>query len=150
MVAIDTDVLLLAFSFHRDPRQEANNRFLQTMSDRDPAVAIYSVMELLGQLSFNMSAQRLGRWRMWLRDHYGLTVLHPDTTNRQADELYQHQIIDQPLMRMQEKRIPYLDALILGLIEQYTEVDLFVTWNVRHFRGKTPLTVLTPSEYLAL
>jgi hypothetical protein len=147
MVAIDTDVLLLAFSFHRDPRQEANSRFLQIISDRNPAVAIYSVMELLGQLSFDMSAERLGRWRMWLRDHYGLIVLHPDTADRQAEEFFQHQIIDQPFIRMQEKRIPFLDALILGLIEQSPEVDVFVTWNVRHFRGKTPLTLLTPSEY---
>ena len=149
MVAIDTDVLLLAFSFHRDPRQEANSQFLRIVSDRNAAVAIYSVMELLGQLSFNMSAERLGRWRMWLRDQYGLIILHPDTANRQAEEFFQHQIVDQPLIRMQEKRIPFLDALLLGLIEQFTEVDVFVTWNVRHFRGKTPLTVLTPSEYLA-
>jgi hypothetical protein len=149
MVAIDTDVLLLAFAFHRDPRQEANRRFLQIASDRNPAVAIYSVMELLGQLSFNMSAERLGRWRVWLRDHYGLIVLHPDTAERQAEEFFHHQIIDQPLIRMQEKRVPFLDALILGLIEQFAEVDVFVTWNARHYRGKTPLTVLTPSEYLS-
>ncbi|MFZ2362645.1 MAG: hypothetical protein WA040_25110 [Anaerolineae bacterium] len=149
MVAIDTDVLLLAFSYHRDPRQEANSRFLQVVKDRNPAVAIYSVMELLGQLSFNMSAERLGRWRLWLRDEYRLIVLHPDTANRQAEEFFQHQIVDQPLIRMQEKRIPFLDALILGLIEQVTEVDVFVTWNVRHFRAKTLLTVLTPNEYLS-
>jgi hypothetical protein len=150
MVAIDTDVLLLAFSFHRDPRQEANNRFLQAVTDSSPVVAIYTVMELLGQLSFNMSSERLGRWRIWLRDYYGLIVLHPDTADREAEEFFQHQIIDQPLVRMQEQRIPFLDALILGLIEQYAEVDSFVTWNARHYRGKTPLTVLTPSEYLSL
>jgi hypothetical protein len=150
MVAIDTDVLLLAYSFHRDPRQEANSRFLQAVTDSSPVVAIYTVMELLGQLSFNMSSERLGRWRLWLRDHYGLIVLHPDTADREAEEFFQHQIIDQPFVRMQEQRIPFLDALILGLIEQCAEVDNFVTWNARHYRGKTSLTVLTPSEYLSL
>ena len=28
MVALDTDVLMLAFAFHHDPRQEANSHFL--------------------------------------------------------------------------------------------------------------------------
>ncbi|HSN78231.1 MAG TPA: hypothetical protein VL334_24430 [Anaerolineae bacterium] len=97
-----------------------------------------------------MSAERLGRWRIWLRDHYGLIVLHPDTADRQAEKFFQHQIIDQPLVRMQEQRIPFLDALILGLIEQFAEVDIFVTWNARNYRGKAPLAVLTPSEYLSL
>ena len=36
MVAIDTDVLLLAFAFHRDPRQEANTRFLQLVRGEAP------------------------------------------------------------------------------------------------------------------
>lgn len=85
---------------------------------------------------------------MWLRDHYSLIVLHPDTADRQAEEFFQHTIIDQPFIRMQEKRIPFLDALILGLIEQSPDVNVFVTWNVRHFREKTSLTLLTPSEYL--
>jgi hypothetical protein len=70
--------------------------------------------------------------------------------DRRADEFFQEQFIDQPLVRMQQNRIPFLDALILGLVEQCSEVDVFITWNARHYRGKTPLTVLTPSEYLSL
>jgi hypothetical protein len=150
MVAIDTDVLLLAFAFHHDPRQSANTQFLQTVVDRDPMVAIYTVMELLGQMSFNLSAEQLGRWRFWLQERYGLIILHPGTVDRRADEFFQEQFIDQPLVRMQQNRIPFLDALILGLVEQCSEVDVFITWNARHYRGKTPLTVLTPSEYLSL
>ncbi len=47
--------MLLAFAFHRDPRQEANRRFLEVVQARGPAMPIYAVMELLGQLSFNLS-----------------------------------------------------------------------------------------------
>jgi len=42
----------------------------------------------------------------------------------------------------------FLDALVLNLVERGQEFSAFVTWNARHFRGKSRLTVLTPSEYL--
>ena len=28
------------------------------------------------------------------------------------------------------------------------DVDVFVTWNARHFKGKGALPVFTPAEYL--
>lgn len=40
------------------------------------------------------------------------------------------------------------DAVILWTLETNQEVDIFVTWNTRHFKGKTSLKVLTPSEFL--
>jgi len=36
----------------------------------------------------------------------------------------------------------------MNLAEERTYVGVFVTWNARHFRDKTPLTVLTPPEFL--
>jgi hypothetical protein len=27
-------------------------------------------------------------------------------------------------------------------------IDAFVTWNARHYRNKTALTVVTPAEYM--
>lgn len=68
MVAIDTDVLLLAFAFHRDQRQMANTAFLAAIQTEDAVVAIYSVMELLGQLSFNLSAEA------WRNGHPGCKI----------------------------------------------------------------------------
>ena len=45
--------------------------------------------------------------------------------------------------------IPFVDSLVLNLAEQLEEVEAFVTWNARHFVGKTSLAVKTPEEYLA-
>jgi hypothetical protein len=39
--------------------------------------------------------------------------------------------------------------MILSLVERTPNVEYFVTWNAKHFKGKTNLTVLTPEEYLA-
>lgn len=55
MVVIDTDVLLLAFAFQADKRQASNTRFLTRVRPAQPAITIYNLMELLGQLSFNQS-----------------------------------------------------------------------------------------------
>lgn len=149
MVAIDTDVLVLAFAFHHDPRQEANARFLEMARGQTPVVTIYSVMELLGQLSFNLSAERLALWPSWLQDRYNLTLLSPQAKSEDAETFFQRELVAQPLDRMRHQPAPFLDALILGLVERAAGIDAFVTWNARHFRGKTALPVLTPEEFLA-
>ena len=42
----------------------------------------------------------------------------------------------------------FMDALILNLAERTPDVDAFITWNARHFKGKSSLRVLTPEEYV--
>ena len=67
MVTIDTDVLTLAYAFRRDSRQAANAQFLTVVQADGPATTIYTVMELLGKLSFNLSGERLAQWPSWLQ-----------------------------------------------------------------------------------
>jgi hypothetical protein len=45
---------------------------------------------------------------------------------------------------MQNHGMPFLGALSLNLAEEAPGVTAFVTWNARHYQGKTPVTVLTP------
>jgi hypothetical protein len=148
MIAIDTDVFVLAFAFHQDVRQESNTHFLELVQARQPLTTIYSVMELLGQLSFNLPPGRLLQWSTWLQARYALTVAYPPTDQLPAELFFQREFIDRPLARMQQLRMPFLDGLILDLVERTPGVEAFVTWNARHYRGKTALTILTPSEYL--
>ena len=70
MVVLDTDVLLLAFAFQRDDRQAANTAFLNKIKAENPAITVYSLMEILGQLSFNLSPERLSAWQAWLVNAY--------------------------------------------------------------------------------
>lgn len=149
MVALDTDVQVLVFAFQRDPRQGANTRFLQAVREKTPVAAIYSIMEFLGQLSFSLSPERLLQWPAWLQDYYNLTVLYPAAGDKDAVAFWQRELVDEPLARMYQHPIPFLDALILQLVEQAPGVDAFVTWNARHFRDNTRLPVFTPVEYLA-
>lgn len=50
---------------------------------------------------------------------------------------------------MRSVHMPFMDALIISLVERAPDVECFVTWNAKHFKGKTSLMVLTPEEYLA-
>ncbi len=54
MVFLDSDIFLLEFIFQRDPRHGVNQHFLSVVQDHSPAITIYNLMEILGQLSFNL------------------------------------------------------------------------------------------------
>jgi hypothetical protein len=149
MVVIDTDVFLLEFAFHRDPRHEVNAHFLTMVREHAPAITIYNLMEILGQLSFNLTPARLAQWPLWLQAAYGLTVLWPEPGEMEAFAFFRQEIHEAPLVRMQEKRMAFLDTLILNLAERAPDVNTFVTWNARHFRDKSSLPVLTPAEYVS-
>jgi hypothetical protein len=70
MVVIDSDVLLLAFAYPKDGRQKLNQKFLEAVQTAQPATTIYNVMEVLGQLSFNLSEEQLEGWQDWLVNAY--------------------------------------------------------------------------------
>ncbi len=149
MVVLDTDVLLLAFAFQRDDRQPANEAFLERAQSETPAITIYNLMELLGQLSFNLSPERLDAYPSWLLDAYQLTVIWPYTPDDPLSfTAFRDEIFARPLARMRAVQMPFMDALILSLAERAPDVSHFVTWNARHFQGKSTLNVLTPEGYL--
>ncbi len=149
MIFIDTDVLWLAFAFHQDARQAANTAFLEQVQAAQPATTIYNVLELLGKLSFNLSPERLDEWRSWLVDAYQLLVIWPTNPNlTTAAPTFQEEIFERPYQKMRTVQMPFMDALILNLAERTPNVTQFVTWNARHFQGKSTLQVLTPEDFI--
>lgn len=151
MVVIDSDVLLLAFAYPNDDRQKANQKFLEVVQTAQPATTIYNVMETLGQLSYNLSAEQLDGWRDWLANAYNLTIIwDTDSKEKVEPETWREIIYERPFEKMQTVRMAFMDALILSAAEHAPNVEFFVTWNAKHFKGKTSLKVLTPEEYLAL
>ena len=150
MIVIDSDVLLLAYAYPNDERQKVNQKFLEAVQTAQPATTIYNVMEILGQLSFNLSADQLDGWREWLVNAYSLTVIWDvDSKEQVVPENWREIIYERPFQKMQSVRMAFMDALILSSAERAPDVECFVTWNAKHFKGKTSLTVLTPDEYLA-
>ena len=78
-----------------------------------------------------------------------MTVIWPvDPQDATASFSFRAEIFERPLERMVIHRAAFMDALILGLAERAPEAEAFITWNARHFKGKSTLMVLTPQEYL--
>jgi predicted nucleic acid-binding protein len=150
VVLIDSDVLLLAFSYQHDERQAANAAFLARAQELQLAITVYNLMEILGKLSFNLSPTRLDNWQSWLVDAYHLVVIWPETfTDQDAESFFRQEIVDRPFAKFRAQRMAFfMDALILNLAERASEIEHFVTWNARHFKNKSSLSVITPSEYL--
>lgn len=149
MVIIDTDVILLAFAFHDDQRQAVNTKFLDYVQENQAGITIYNLMEILGQLSFNLSSEQLDAWQSWLIDAYQLSVIWPINPDETMTSFsFKEEIMDRPFALMRSQRMPFLDALILNLAERTPGVKTFVTWNARHFHNKTSLNVYTPKNYL--
>jgi len=150
MVVIDSDVLVLAFSYPNDDRQNVNQKFLEVVKTAQPSTTIYNVMEVLGQLSFNLSAEQLDDWQNWLINAYNLNIIWDTDSKEKIDpESWREIIYERPFQKMQAVRMAFMDALILSSAEHAPDVECFVTWNAKHFKGKTSLTVLTPEEYLS-
>lgn len=149
MVIVDSDVFLIELRYPRDARYPVNAQFLNDLRGSAPAVAVYTLMEVLGQLSFNLSADRLVQWESWLQRRHNLTILRPDPADLDAGSFFMREMYLRPLARMQANRMAFMDTLVLQIAEDAPDVRAFVTWNARHFRDKTQLPVLTPAEYLA-
>ncbi len=150
MVIIDTDVILLAFAFHDDPRQAVNTKFLVHAREHQAGITVYNLMEILGQLSFNLSPKQLDAWQSWLIDAYQLTVVWPVNPDEAMSSIsFREEIMNRPFALMRSQRMPFLDALIITLAERTPNVDTFITWNARHYQNKTPLQVFTPKAYLS-
>ena len=149
MVILDTDVLLLAFAFQRDECQPINTIFLLYVQSRNAAVTIYSLMEILGKLSFKLAHLRLSAWQSWLVNPYGLYVIWPVNPQETIAQFsFRAEIFERLFERMMLQRSGFVDSLILGLADRSPDAEAFITWNARHFKGKSTLKVLTPKEYL--
>jgi hypothetical protein len=104
---------------------------------------------VLGQLSFNLSPERLAQWESWLVNAYQLTFIWMANAEKKAEVTsFQKELVDRPFQKMLANRIAYMDALVLSLAERAPDIQYFVTWIAKHFKEKTNLAVLTPEEYL--
>lgn len=103
----------------------------------------------MGQLSFNLSLERLDAYPSWLLDAYQLTVIWPYTPDDPVSfTAFRDEIFARPFARMRAVKMPFMDALILNLAERAPDVTHFVSWNARHFQNRSTLNVLTPEVYL--
>jgi len=146
MILIDSDVFVIDLVYKRDVRFTANRSFLNAIRGQPAATTVFNLLEVCGKTSFVYSRRALQELYAQFASRYALRILLPPTNTLPAD-VFLAGLIRGAFDRICRK-MAFLDALILYTAERHPEAKTFVTWNARHFRGKTSLAVLTPREYL--
>lgn len=147
MILIDTNVFVIDRFFPRDLRYEQNRRLVSIFPQMSVGFSIFSLLELCGISSFNLSTQELRRWMYSFEETYPVEILHPLATNEEVAEFWLSSFLSSLFERI-EKRVTLGDAFILQTAEEF-QVETLVTWNPKDFTDRTSLPVLTPVEFLA-
>ncbi len=146
MIFIDTDIFVVEKLFKNDERYIVTNEFLN--SDlKEKYTSIFNLFELLGIASFNLSKTDLKKLLKGFSEVYNIKILFPETSYESPDafmvQLFDN-IFEKIIMKMS-----FSDALILNVAEEHF-CSKFVTWNIKHFEGRTDIPVKTPEEILTL
>ena len=146
MIVIDTDVLALYHFFTKDDRHNTACTFIRDTQEIPRGTTIYNLLELSGILSV---AGKPGPARSLLEAYAtaaDMQVLFPHLSPLSPEVFWAD--YSGELMEMMERGLRYGDAKVLW-VAQNSNASSLVTWNTRHYQERTPLSVLTPDEYLA-
>ncbi|HMB44497.1 MAG TPA: hypothetical protein VKL21_01615 [Candidatus Methanoperedens sp.] len=146
MIFIDTDIFVIEKLFKKDERYIVTNAFLNSDS-KEKCTSIFNVFELVGIASFNLCTTDLKKLLKGFSEVYNIKILFPETSYESPDVF-----VEQLFANVFEKiilKMSFSDALILSVAEEHS-CSKFVTWNVKHFEGRTDIPVNTPEEMLTL
>ncbi|MDD5615936.1 MAG: PIN domain-containing protein [Candidatus Methanoperedens sp.] len=144
MIFIDTDVFVIEKLFKNDDRYIATNEFLKS-DHEDKCTSIFNLFELLGIASFNLKTPELKKLLKGFSEVYDIKILFP-MTSYESQDAFVEQLFDNVFEKIILK-MSFSDALILSVAEEHS-CSKFVTWNVKHFEGRTDIPVKTPEEML--
>jgi len=146
VIVFDTDVLALHHFFITDPRHTLTSSFMEETRDAERGTTLYNLLELAGILS---SAGKPDIARKMIETYAtasDMTLLYPLLSTNSPELFFADYTAE--LMDYMERGLRYGDAKILWVAEA-NEADTLVTWNTRHYQGKTHIEVLTPEDYRA-
>ena len=146
MIFIDTDIFVIEKLFKNDDRYTATSEFLNRDS-KEKCTSIFNLFELIGIASFNLSTTDLKKLLKGFSEVYNIKILFPETSYESPDAF-----IEQLFANVFEKiilKMSFSDALVLSVAEEHS-CSKFVTWNLKHFEGRTDIPVKTPEEMLTL
>jgi predicted nucleic acid-binding protein len=146
MILLDTNVFVIDRFFPRDERFEVNRRFVARLAQIEAGFSIFSLFELCGISSFNLSPQELKRWSYYFDDVYDVEILEPQGLHTVlASDWFAR--FSHHMLEIFERKLTWGDAVLIKMAEDYA-IESIVTWNKKHFESRTTIEVLTPGEYL--
>lgn len=119
---------------------------MQRLKDDNLAVGVtaQALLEIVGILSFNVSATHVAQLPKQLALQYALTVFpDPALVPEYAGCTFQ------VIVTQIGTQMALGDAVQVVQIARFANfANCPLTWNAKHFHGKTPVSVLTPQEWL--
>ncbi|MEM7531961.1 MAG: hypothetical protein AAF639_07290 [Chloroflexota bacterium] len=147
MPLLDTNLFVTDRFFKRDAKYADNRLFLDQLSEIDATFSIFSLIELCGISSFQLSDKELKLWMNDFGDTYPVTILYPDDLNEDMSSPIWFESHTKAVFQIMRRKMTWGDAVIVLTAEQY-QVDAIVTWNKKDFIGRTSIPILSPTEYL--
>ncbi len=141
MICLDTDVLAIHHLFTWDKRYPINEKALKILVKKEKlCTTIHNLLELCGLYAMAGLANKVNK------------VLERYLRSKEILILFPGEVLDWSqyvvsILSYIRRGIPYGDAQIAQVIEQH-DVEILLTWNTKHFKGKISAEVLTPLEYL--
>jgi len=146
VIALDADVLCIYHVFKRDNRYDATAAFVQAAIRTEAGVPIFAVLELCGVVA---TAHQPREARDLFEEYAtagNLTILYPPVELVSTHRFWAEQT--GALLSRIGRGFRLGDAAILWTVES-TGCEVLITWNKRHYEGKTTIKVQTPQEWLA-
>jgi hypothetical protein len=139
---VDSGPFVLDLAFPADPRTGVNRRFLDRLARAGGGwTGVVNVLEVAAAISFHSPPERVQGLVERFSRIYSLRVWPPGA--KRLDEA-----IDTIVARL-ATRMTLGDALVLCAAEACRpRPRALVTWNPRHFVGRTELAVRTPQQVL--
>ncbi len=145
MIGIDTDVLGIHHIFKQDGRYPATEQFLRESERIGRGVPIFSLLELCGLIATAMQPDEAALIFEEYLASDDTSILYPQIDTASLQRLWARQNAE--LLERIERKVRLGDAAILWTIE-CAACETFVTWNTKHYQGKTKITIQTPEEWL--
>jgi hypothetical protein len=145
MILLDSDVLLIDLRYPNDPRFVLNRQVLQRLAQVPLGVMSQTLLEVVGNLSFNTPVARIPQLPSYVATRYRLAVF---PSFQQCPD-YAGCTVFEVLTQM-ERQMALGDAVLVVQVARYAPFSqVLLTWNARHFVGKLVIPVLTPQDWLA-
>jgi len=141
VILVDTNVFAIDLRYPRDPLFGVNRRFLDRLAkEGSGATTLFNLLELAGILSFNLNRQQVLDLLCIFPGQYRVAILPPLDIEANLPRLPIRTLVNRIAGRS-----AFGDALVIEAAERYApRGSRFVTWDAKHFTGRTTLQVITP------
>jgi len=148
MVFLDSNIFIIDRFFPRDNNYSINKIFLERLNNAEikAFLPFYTLLEICGVTSFNLSTEEQERWLYSFSDVYSVEILDPFDTKTVNQTFNDYLFSLTPYIM---KKMTIGDAIFLKEAEMYN-ARAIVTWNKKHFAGRTDIPVFVPDEYISI